>query len=145
MIKKVRLDLRNVTFVFPLKGLPIVERVELDKMTAIDLFDCVYNFNSKIDSKTQNQLENIKKQHVSAIYITQKSEPTSDSLNYYLSRIKVLRIIDILNFSSRNNKLFVRWDAYKLLSSVDSNTIKIRWNYSPIKIIIALNGLVCCF
>lgn len=61
MIKKVRLDLRNVTFVFPLKGLPIVERVELDKMTAIDLFDCVYNFNSKIDSKTQNQLENIKK------------------------------------------------------------------------------------
>lgn len=135
MIKKVRLDLRNVTFVFPLKGLPIVERVELDKMTAIDLFDCVYNFNSKIDSKTQNQLENIKKQHVSAIYITQKSEPTSDSLNYYLSCIKVLRIIDILNFSSRNNKLFVRWDAYKLLSSVDSNTIKIRRNYSPIKII----------
>lgn len=52
-----------------------------------------------------------------------------------MSRIKVLRIIDILNFSSRNNKLFVRWDAYKLLSSVDSNTIKIRWNYSPIKII----------
>lgn len=111
---------RNITFIFPISGVPVNKTIELSdnvQIMKISEFDLPKN----LDQNYMNFLEHYRNESASVISITVLSEPNNDSYSYCDAVSLATMIISFLNFCLKDiNSSFI-FNRYEFLSPFENN------------------------
>ena len=99
------IEFREITFIFPLYGLPVTERIDFDQYSCIESIQNLDDFSIKIDGKYKSGWNKFKSQGINVLCITTRSEVENDANAYSRSFEKATYIINFLNFCLKNVSL----------------------------------------
>lgn len=125
------IEFREITFIFPLYGLPVTERIDFDQYSCIESIQNLDDFSIKIDEKYKSGWNKFKSQGINVLCITTRSEVENDANAYSRSFEKATYIINFLNFCLKNISLKSNLINFGFLPLYRRNSYFFSYNKSP--------------